>query len=351
MAFTVRSGMIVLHSWGRFRAQIRDSGCNVGDLVKWRRSSSDEGVERCDGATTAWGVSLEERREDEWGWFATAVELKAPPQIASAGGAVTQYYWDTDTSTSDRLVGDPLYCTTDGKLSGTISTCSQVVGHIIDCDRALVTPNQYIIPSHAVITGGAGTDLTVGTAAYMGTWKCASATDITLTKGNINLTAGDITLTKGNLNITEFGIAMTAGDLTLTKGNLVITEKDSKLTKGNIIITDGYFKETRVTNKTATDTLTDNETRYVNCAPAGATVLTLPAAAAGKIVTVIHFSTAQNINIIAGSGDKIRDPEDGGEHDYLYDKKGVDGVVTLLAINASNWFVTYMNGTWVGADT
>lgn len=328
MAFTVRSGMIVLHSWGRFKAQICDSGCSVGDLVKWRKTSSDEGVELSSGSKSACGVSLEERREDEWGWFAMAAELKAPPQIATggaggAGGGVTKYYWDTDYATSAALIGDPLYCTTDGKLSGTISACKQVVGHIIDSDRVIVTPSQYIIPSHLNITVMTGS---IATASYLGTCNGADGTDITLTKGNVTLTDGDLTITKGTFNID-------AGDLTLTKGNLTIT--------------DGYFKETRVTNKTATDTLTDDETRYVNCKPGALTVLTLPAAAAGKKVTVIHFATANNINILCGAGDKIRSSANGTENDYMHDNKGIDAVVTLLAINDKNWFVPYLNGTWV----
>lgn len=326
MAFTVRSGMIVLHSWGRFKAQICGSGCSLGDLVRWRTSSSDEGVELSNGSSSVCGVSLEDRREDEWGWFALAAELKAPPQVAT-GGLVTKYYWDTDTATSAALIGDPLYCTTSGKLTGTISATKQVVGHIIDSDRVIVTPKQYIIPSHLTITAMVGD---VATASHLGTCIGADGSDITLTKGNVTLTEGDLTVTKGTFNIH-------AGNLTLTAGNITIT--------------DGHFAEVRVTAKTATDTLTDDETRYVNCKPGAATVLTLPTAAAGKKVTVIHYATANNINILCGAGDKIRSTADGSENDYMYDKKGVDGVATLLAINTGNWFVPYLNGTWVYANT
>lgn len=346
MAWTDREGKIVLHSWGRFRTTMRVTVCDVGDLLSWRTTSLTEGVVVATDTTAAVAVALQNGAINEVIWCALAAELKAPPAVASTGGAVTRGYWDTDTATSDRLVGDPLYTTAAGKMTASASTTAQVVGHIIDSDRVLVVPANYLTATTLTLSGGLNV---TGTCTFNGDITLGDGENLTLTKGNINVTEKTIELVKGNVNLTSGSVALTAGDVTLTLGNVNLTAGDVTITNGNLTVTAGTIKQVRVTAKTATATLTDAEQGIINVSPVAATVLTLPAAAAGKEFTFIHFKTAQYLNVKAGTGDKICDPADGGVHDYLHDDKGLDCLLTVHAINANNWYVTALQGDWTGA--
>jgi len=353
MAFTAREGLIVLHSWGRFKTKMRGSGVDCGDLVKWRTDGGDEGVEICNGDGFASAVAVEARREDEDVWCAFGAELMAPDVIATAGGAVTPYYWDTDTATSNGLRADPLYTATGGKLTGSESTAKQIVGHITAANRVVVTPKGYLTATAVHITPaeGAGYELTVTGVSTMASWSCPTGTDITLTKGNVTLTEGDMALTKGDLTITEKDILSTLGDVTLTAGNLNCKLGDVTLTKGNITLTDGHVSHVRITDVSTTSTLTTAQQHYINCDTTGGDrIVTLPTAAAGLWYHITHYFGANRLNINANTSDEIIDPTDGGHSNYIYDDKGVDNAATVLAIDGVHWVVTYASGTsWTGA--
>jgi len=346
MAFTDREGKIVLHSWGRFRMRASGSDIDVGDLGAWDTGSADEGLKVATDTVEAVAIACENITDTEMGWWALAAELQAPPSVASAGGAVTQGYFDTTAAAALLIRSDPLYTTAAGKCTGSSSTTTQIVGHVIDQDRIMLCPGAYLTSTDLNLSG----TLTVtGTSSFTGDITLASGGDITLVKGNVTITEYDAVLTKGNVNMTAGDITVTLGNCNLTAGNVILTAGDLDMVAGNITMTAGYVKNVRVTNKTATATLTDAEQGFINVSPAAATILTLPTAAAGKEFTIFHFKTAQNINVLCGSGDKITDPADGGVSDYLYDDKGLENLVTLHAINNANWIAINKIGTWTGA--
>lgn len=326
MAFQDKEGKIVLHSWGRFRVEMQVTVCDVGDLLTWRTTGGTEGVVVATASTAACAVALQPGKAGEMIWCALAAELKAPPTTSTTGGAVTQGYF-SDTSAADALalIGDPLYCDAAGKMKTAASTTGQVIAHIVDQDRILVVPANYLVTDDLTLSGGLNV---IGTCTFNG--------DITLGDGE------NLTLTKGNIRITEKDFNIKAGDCTMTAGDLTMTA-------GNLTVTAGTIKQVRVTNKTATCTLTDAEQGIINCAIAATATMTLPEAAVGKEFTIIHFSGAEYLNVNAAAGDKICDPSDGAAHLRLRDDKGLDCLITLHAINDANWYVTEMQGDWVGA--
>lgn len=326
MAFQDKEGKIVLHSWGRFRVEMQVTVCDVGDLLTWRTTGLTEGVVVATASTAACAVALQPGVAGEMIWCALAAELKAPPTTSTTGGAVTQGYF-SDTSAADALalIGDPLYCDAAGKMKTAASTTAQVIAHVVDQDRILVVPANYLTATTMNLSGGLNV---TGAFTFNGNVTLGDGENLTLTKGNIVITEKDFNITAGDCNLT-------AGDLTMVAGNLTVTA--------------GTIKQIRVTNKTATCTLTDAEQGVINCVPAATTVLTLPTAAVGKEFTFIHFSGAEYMNVNAASGDKICNPADGAEKDYLHDDKGLDCLLTVHALNNDKWYVTAMQGDWTGA--
>jgi hypothetical protein len=315
MAFTYtdRNKKVVLHSWGRHRAKVMEAVV-VGDLVARYNSdavSAYEFADQSDGqAATA--VALEDIAAAGEGWFALAVELKAPVSIAT-GGAVTQSYFAGSTD----YPGAALYLGEDGKPSSSAGgTTPQYVGCLLTREKILLTPGGGLLAgAGAFSTITASSNLQVsGNTTLTGTLTC---------NGNVTLGSGET--------------------LTLTKG-------DATLTEGSLVLTAGVVKMVQKTSKTATATLTDAEQGYVEVSPAGSTTLTLPTAAAGKYFLIKHLATTQTLIVAAGASDKLIDPSDGGVHDKATDDKGLDCVLELRAVDAVNWLVIHHDGDWTFAD-
>lgn len=97
---------------------------------------------------------------------------------------------------------------------------------------------------------------------------------------------------------------------------------------------------------TAAPAATVSGTHFTNEGDADGAIITLPTASAGLTFTAI-VQAAQDLAIMANTGDTIRWGADvtaaaGGIHAAT-----VGNVITLVAINATEWVATSMIGTWV----
>jgi len=344
MAFTYtdRNKKTVLHSWGRFRGVVMEAVV-VGDLVSFYNTDATSAFQFADQSDSqpAQAVACEDGAAEEEIWLALAVELEAPRTVGT-GGAVTQQHFGASTD----YFGAALYLGEDGKPSSSAGgTYSQLVGYNLDRDRILLQPNT-------ALTGVAGSFTTLAASDVLSVTDTTDASDADTasikTKGGLGITkklyvGTDITMLKGTFTNTE-------GDVVLTKGDLTLTAGDATLTDGSITLTTGVVKMVQKTSKTATATLTDAEQGYVEVSPAASTTLTLPTAAAGKYFLIKHLAETQTLIVAAGTSDKLIDPSDGGVHDKATDDKGLDCILELRAVDATNWLVIHSDGDWTFAD-
>ena len=315
MAFTYtdRNAKIVLHSWGRFRARVTEAVV-VGDLLAMLGTEASDALQFADqsDAQAAIAVACEDGAADETIWCALAAELKAPASVGAAG-TVTQTYFGA----SSDYVGSVLYLGEDGKpASSAGGTTAQLVGYYIARDTILLTPGG------GLLTG--------------------AATFSTITASSTLAVTGATTLT-GALAINGGATVASGKNLTLTKGDLTLTD-------GDIALTSGVVKMAQKTSKTATATLTVAEQGYVEVSPAASTTLTLPTAVAGQYYLIKHLAGAFPLIVAAGTDDKLIDPSDGTVKNKATDNNGLDCILELRAVDATNWLVIHSDGTWTFAD-
>lgn len=311
--YTDKNKKTVLHSWGRHRAKVMEAVV-VGDLVSRYNGDAVSAYQFADQSDSqaAEAVALEDIAAAGEGWFALAVELKAPVSVGT-GGAVTRNYFGGSTD----YLGVALYLGEDGKpASSAGGTMAQYVGCGLARDRILLTPGGGLLT-------GAGAFSTITASSTLGVTGNTTLTGTLTCNGNVTLGSGET--------------------LTLTKG-------DATLTEGSLVLTAGVVKVVQKTSKTATATLTDAEQGYVEVSPVASTTLTLPTAAAGKYYLIKHLATTQTLIVAAGGSDKLIDPSDGGVHDKATDDKGLDCILELRAVDAVNWLVIHSDGDWTFAD-
>lgn len=100
-----------------------------------------------------------------------------------------------------------------------------------------------------------------------------------------------------------------------------------------------------LTAKTGNYTVSVNDKGriFTNSGASGTIDFTLPAAAAGEGPFTFIIATAQQVNINAGSGDKINSAA--VQYD-IADSNDVGMMLTVLAIDTTNWVVMATNGVW-----
>jgi hypothetical protein len=315
MAYSDVSGKIITRVFGKFRGTAYVAVV-PGNLLA--RDTTNEGWILADesDASVAEAVAVETIAAGAEGWMALACEIKAPPTIAT-GGVVT-----AGALAIAADVCDALYLDDDGLASDTEgSTTVQQVGFILSTERALLMPNVGI-------TGTAISSTTLTTSGNA-------------TVGGALAVTGTSTLT-GAVAINGGATVASGKNLTMTKGNVLMTEGNVAFTKGQVLdsVNDGA---TGAATLDATDTVTV-------CELSADTTLTLPTAVAGQHFTVVHKSGDYVLTVKAGTSDKIIDPADGGVHDTIYDDKGLDCHISLVAADDTNWVCTSLNGGWAGAD-
>lgn len=139
MAFTYtdRNEKVVLASFGRFRAVVKENVV-TGDLLTWYQTDAVSALELADQSSGkfASAVALEEILAGEEGACAVAATLKAPTTIAT-GGIVTQVYF----SASADFYGVALFIGESGKAASAVGARSgQVVGHNINRFTIMLDP-------------------------------------------------------------------------------------------------------------------------------------------------------------------------------------------------------------------
>lgn len=110
----------------------------------------------------------------------------------------------------------------------------------------------------------------------------------------------------------------------------------------------GFYAKTKVVAKTAAYTLTafDSNRTFTNEGTTARMDFTLPTAAAGLVYRFIVQDT-DGIRVIADTGDTIRNAGSVSATAGRIDNATIGSVVTIEAINATEWIVTSFVGTWV----
>jgi len=331
ITFTDRDNKIVLKSWGRFKAVMKDA-VEVGDLLAPYSGAATSTLRLADdaGGLKALAVACEDGAAGDEITCALAAELQAPYTLAT-GGVATQLYFIGSTD----YIGSPLYLDDSGKCDETTgASTKQQVGWVSARDKIFLVPGVV----QAATAGSFTTLCASGAAAFATTLEVTGNTTI---GGTLEVT-GIPTFT-GAVAFNGGATVASAKNLTLTKGNLVMTEGNIVFTKGQVIepINDGID---------GAKTL-DSSYGTLVCELTNDSTMTLPTAVAGLRYTFVHKSGDKVLTVLAGTSDKIIDPGDGGVHDKLYDDQGLDCHLTLVAADATNWVCTSVNGDWTGADS
>lgn len=301
MAYIDVAGKTILDAYGKFKAVLYAT-CVVGDLLA--RDTTNEGFILADDSSgiAADCVALENGVAGESIWMALAAVIEVRPTVSSG-------VWSDGVLALAPDVCNLLYLGESGKVEDASGTTPQTVGFILSTTRAVLKPNAYLT----------GTDLTLsGTLAVTG----------------ISTFTGVATFTAAPLFNAGF-IVPSGQAVKLTKGDLTLTE-------GNVILTAGYVQNVRKTSKAATVELTAAEAGYVEATCTADVTLTLPTAAAGLEFIFYHLATVNTLKIVAGTSDKLLNAA-GAAKDNVSDDKAIGNLIWLRAVDAVNW-VTLARG-------
>lgn len=335
MALTSIIGNVTFkHVWGKFRAVLAED-VTQGALLS--PSSSEDGWVEADQSDSegAQAIALQAGSDGDTIWACLGAEV--------ADG-------DEDSIAASGDVGSALYLAEDGDVSlSEGGTFAQTVGWVGSTYTLVLVPQVSLSGTSATISGNVsigGTLGVTGNTTLSGTLAVTKATTLT---GALAINGGATVASGKNLTLTKGTLTNTEGDIVATKGDITATEGDINVTAGHIIMTAGMIKP-KVDDGVDGATALDSTSNIICCELTEDTTLTLPTASAGLWYEVYHKSGDKVLTIAPNTSDKIVDPADGGLHDKLYDDKGLDCHVKLVAVDDTNWICTSLNGDWTGAD-
>jgi len=314
LAYTDFASKIILHRYGAVKVVMAEAG-SKGDII-----TVDGYLADAEDAKPGFYGLCEDAAVSEDAWCALAVEIKKP---ATASGPPNTWARGDHSG----VLGTVLYLdggADEGEACESAGTIPQIVGYVTSQDTALLCPMNYLT----------GTNLSLsGTLAVTG---ATTLTGLLTANGGITVaTTKNLTLVKGLLKNTEGNIQAVLGDIIATKGAVTLTEGNVTLTKGRV--------DRHITADVDTAYAVLDSDDKVVCTLTADRTLTLPAAAAGKMVTFIHQSGDFVLKVVADTGDKLLDAA-GAAKDNVVDDKGLDVRFTLLAIDATNWVTTQTEG-------
>jgi hypothetical protein len=131
-----------------------------------------------------------------------------------------------------------------------------------------------------------------------------------------------------------------------TAPGLYVKRSGTATTTGWVAVAEvGSTRTVEAVTTTKAPTSSESGECYTNEGDADGATITLPTAAAGLTFTV-YVQTAQTVTVTAGTGDTIRLADSVTAAAGSITSAVVGSVVTLVAINATEWVAVAIVGSW-----